>query len=275
VRVLLLLLLGGLAVAQDPAPRAARSVHLWWDAPDGLEFYNELRVEESVPGSYFMACGWNTGYFGLQELSGSKEPRKIILFSVWDPTKGDDASKVPPEKRVEVLESHPDAKVGRFGGEGTGGQCKYAYSWAVGETCRFLVRAAPDGDKTAYTGWFWRGDTKAWVKLVTFRVTTGGKPLRGYYSFVEDFRRDGKSVGERRRGRFGLGWVRTTKDEWRPLAKARFTADGTKLDTIDAGAVEGGFSLGTGGDLAGVSKLNGSFALPEAERTAPGDLPVR
>src|SRR6185295_6680804 len=95
------LLLLGLAAFQDPGPRAARSVHLGWDAPEGTEFTTEVRVDESVPGSYFMACGWNTGYFGMQELSGSKEPRKIVLFSVWDPTKGDDASKVFAEKRVE------------------------------------------------------------------------------------------------------------------------------------------------------------------------------
>src|SRR5262249_31296271 len=77
-----------LAAVQDPPPRAARSVHLWWSAPEGSDFYNEARVEQSVPGSYFMACGWNTGYFGIQELGDGK---KIVLFSVWDPTKGDDA----------------------------------------------------------------------------------------------------------------------------------------------------------------------------------------
>ena len=104
---LLFLVLSAVAF-QDAAPRAARSVHLGWDAPEGLEFTAEVRVDQSVPGSYFMVCGWNTGYFGMQELSGSKEPRKIVLFSVWDPSKGDDPGKVPPEKRVEVLESDPD-----------------------------------------------------------------------------------------------------------------------------------------------------------------------
>ena len=109
-----------LAVSQDPpAPRAARSVHLWWEAAAGTEFYNEVRVEQSVPGSYFMAAGWNTGYFGIQEL-GNKD--KIVLFSVWDPIKGDDPKAVPPEKRVEVLHNYPDAKIVRFGGEGTGAQ---------------------------------------------------------------------------------------------------------------------------------------------------------
>ena len=275
MRLLPLLALLGLGAAQDPAPRAARSVHLGWEAPDGTDFANELRVDESVPGSYFMACGWNTGYFGLQELSGSKEPRKIVLFSVWDPTKGDDPKQVPAEKRVEVVENDPEARIARFGGEGTGAQCKYPYAWAVGERCRFLVRAAVEGDKTSYTGWFYRNDLKAWTKLATFRVTTGGRPLRGYYSFVEDFRRDGKSVGERRAARFGPGWVRTTKGDWGPLVKARFTADATKLDTIDAAPAEDGFSLATGGGTPNRTKLNSWMTLPEAPRTPPADLPER
>lgn len=273
MRTLLLVVLA--AAVQDPAPRAARSVHLWWDAGEGADFYNELRVDQSVPGSYFMACGWNAGYFGMQELSGTKEPRKIVLFSVWDPTKGDDPKAVPPDKRVEVVESDPDATVGRFGGEGTGAQCKYPYAWAVGERCRFLVRAAVEGDKTAYTGFFYRNDRKAWTKLATVRVTTAGRPLRGYYSFVEDFRRDGKSVGERRAARFGFGWVRTTKGEWVALAKARFTADATRLDTIEAAPADESFTLATGGETPNRTKPNASIALPDGARTPPADLPER
>jgi hypothetical protein len=44
-----------------------------------------MAVGNSVPGSYFMAVGWNTGYFGIQEVSAD---RKVVIFSVWDPTKG-------------------------------------------------------------------------------------------------------------------------------------------------------------------------------------------
>ena len=74
--------------AEEQAFRAARSVHLSYRAPGGLFFYNEVVVEQSANGSYFMACGWDTGYFGIQQLDGPDE--KIVLFSVWDPTAGDD-----------------------------------------------------------------------------------------------------------------------------------------------------------------------------------------
>ena len=257
-----------LAAGQDP--KAARSVHLGWTAPEGTEFHLAMTVEESTPGSYFMACGWNTGYFGIQELVKGD---KIVLFSVWDPSKGDDAKAVPPERRVEVLQQHADAKIGRFGGEGTGAQCKYPYAWKIGETCRFLLRAAVDGEKTSYTAYFWRPDTKTWVSLATFRAITKGAPLRGYYSFVEDFRRDGKSVGERRRARYAEGWVRSTKDEWLPIVKGRFTADATPLETIDAAVVDGAFTLGTGGDLKSRTPLKGTLSLPDAPRRPPEDLP--
>ena len=90
----------GLGRRDDRPPRAARSVHLGYQAPDAMLFYNEMIVLESTPGSYFMAAGWNTGYFGIQELS---DGRKVILFSVWDPTQGDDPNAVKQEDRVECL----------------------------------------------------------------------------------------------------------------------------------------------------------------------------
>jgi hypothetical protein len=68
--VALWLVAGCATVAAEAAepPRAARSVHLSYAAGEGDLFYNEVTAEQSTSGSYFMACGWNTGYFGMQEL---------------------------------------------------------------------------------------------------------------------------------------------------------------------------------------------------------------
>jgi uncharacterized protein DUF3472 len=241
------------------APRAARSVHLRWKAPDGDLFYNEVTVERSVPGSYFMAAGWNTGYFGIQELSSPTN--KLVLFSVWDQSKGNDASKVPEEKRVEVLHHDPDVIIKRFGGEGTGGQCKWNHNWNIGETNRFLVRATVESNKTAYAAYFFVNSDRHWKHLATFRTITQGSPLKGYYSFVEDFRRDGRSAAETRRARFGNGWVRSTGGDWVALTQARFTASNGSFeakDHIDAGLTQGEFYLATGGDI--LTSLPQSFA---------------
>ncbi|GIW87981.1 MAG: hypothetical protein KatS3mg108_2305 [Isosphaeraceae bacterium] len=68
---------------------ACRSVHLAYDVRGGddLAFYNELTPDRSAPGTFFCALGFQRGYFGLQELSNG---RKRVIFSVWDPTPGDD-----------------------------------------------------------------------------------------------------------------------------------------------------------------------------------------
>ncbi len=262
------------SAADTEKPRAARSIHLGYASPEATAFYNEAIVDESVNGSYFMACGWNTGYFGIQQLGSPTN--KVVIFSVLDPTKGDDAKAVPLEQRVEVLFEGEGVKVSRFGGEGTGGKSMFPHTWKLGETNRFLVEAKVEGEKTAYTGWFFLNEQRTWKKLVTFRTKTGGKPLRGLYSFVEDFRRDPKSATEVRSARFGHGWVRTLTGDWQSLAKARFTASNAKTEakeTINSGVRDGWFFLTTGGETKQVQALN-QFIEGIAAGQRPLDLPA-
>lgn len=262
-------LAGAAVAAPAEAPRAARSVHFRWRAPVGEFFYNEAKVLESVPSSYFVAAGWNQGYFGLQE-HGAKD---MVLFSVWDPPRGDAPDAVAPEERVEVLYGDPNAAVKRFGGEGTGAQCKYPYAWRAGETYRFLVRATAAGKKTEYAAWFYLNEAKRWKKLAVFRAPNGGKPLDGYYSFVEDFRRDGQSPLQRRRARFGPGWARSVAGTWEPIVKARFTADDNPLRNIDASSDGKTFELATGGDVKNITKLDSILAVRAPVTEPPRDLP--
>ena len=255
------------------APRAARSVHLAYPAPEADAFYNELTVERSVPGSYFMACGFSHGYFGVQELS---DGRKVVIFSVWDPTTGDDAQQVAPELRVETLHRDPDVEVKRFGNEGTGGQSFFRYDWKAGETCRFLVRASVEGEKTAYAAYFYVPRAKTWKHLATFRTRIGGDRLEGLYSFVEDFRRDTKSAGQTRRVAFGNGWV-LAGGEWKPLLAARFTASNATWEakeSIDAGVADGRFYLQTGGDTKTTTPLNRKIERPALDDAKAPDVPA-
>lgn len=239
--VLLLTLAHAATAADERGFRAARSVHLGYVTPEVSGFYNELVVEQSVPGSYFMACGFHHGYFGIQEQA---KGRKVVIFSVWDPTKGDDAKSVPVEQRVEVLHQGQDVEVKRFGGEGTGGQSFFVYDWKPGQKYCFLVKAEAADKKTAYAAYFYLPEKKIWKHLVTFRTATGGDRLKGLYSFVEDFRRDYKSAHEARRAAFGNPWIADAQGKWTPVTKARFTASGAEWeakDTIDAGVEKGRF----------------------------------
>ncbi len=261
-----------LAADEKPEPKAARSVHLGYPAPHAVAFYNEVNVEQSVPGSYFMVCGFNHGYFGVQELSGPDD--KVVLFSVWDPGDQNDPKSVPADRRVEVLAQAQDVRIGRFGNEGTGAQCFYKLKWQVGQTYRFLVTAQVEKPKTAYSAFVWLDETSEWKLLATFRTLTGGDSLRGLYSFIEDFRRDGRSPKETRKATFGNGWVKTERDEWVALTKARFTADATPLNNIDAGVSNNRFWLATGGEVMNVTPLNSHISwtpleLPKLEPPKP------
>lgn len=264
-----------LAARAEETPRAARSVHLGYHAPKGDVFYNQVTVKQTTPGSYFMACGWNTGYFGMQELGSPTN--KVVIFSVWDPTHGDNPNNVPLDQRVEVLYSDPGAAIKRFGGEGTGGQCKWPYVWHINEACQFAVVAKVEGEKTTYAGWFFDGHAKEWRHLATFRVRTEGKPLNGYYSFVEDFRRDYQSVNVIRRAQFDNGWVRDLAGKWVSLQKANFTASDASWEArtnIDAGLAGDGFYLATGGDTASSRKLGSLIELADKLSPKPPQLPA-
>jgi hypothetical protein len=249
---------------------ACRSVHLAYDAPAGVAFYNEVTVEHSAPGTYFCVCGYNKGYFGLQELANGK---KLVIFSVWDPGAQNDPQAVDAEQRVKLLHKDKDVRVGRFGNEGTGGQSFFDFDWKNDETYRFLVTAKPDGKRTEFAGYFYVPADKSWKHLVTFSTITDGKPLGGYYSFVEDFRRNRQSTKHVRTARFGNGWIKRTEGEWRSLAEARFTADANPVMNINAGTRDDCYFLATGGDTQNTdTPLNKHIRLKTpAER--PADLP--
>jgi hypothetical protein len=247
---------------------ACRSVHLQYPGPEGVAFYNEVTVEQSAHGTYFMACGFGKGYFGMQELGDGK---KVVLFSVWDPGQQNDPKAVASDRQVKIIDQGEGVRVKRFGGEGTGAQSFLDYDWKIGETCRFFVKATIDGDHTAYAAYFSTAEAQEWKHLATFS-TFSGKPMHGFYSFVEDFRRNRVSATEVRRARFGNGWVQKADHQWVALTRARFTADSNPVTNIDAGTESAEFFLATGGNTT-----NDHTKLDETiDRPAPAllDLPV-
>ena len=253
---------------------ACRSVHLAYPAPVAVSFYNEVIIEKSAPGTYFMVCGWGKGYFGIQELGNGK---KLVLFSVWDPGNQDDPKTVKEELQVKTLHKGEGVRVGRFGGEGTGGQSFFDYDWKIGETYRFLVTAKAVEKRSEYSGYFYIPEKKEWHHLVTFSTPTGGDLLKGDYSFVEDFKRDKVSTTHTRRARFGNGWIETAEGKWHPITRAKFTADANPVTNINAGPDKDCFFLSTGGDIKNDAIPLGSFMELEArtDRKLPDDLPRR
>lgn len=254
---------------------ACRSVHLsYQDAPKGLVFYNEVQVGHSAEGSYFCVCGFQHGYFGVQE---QHQGRKVVIFSVWEPGDQQDPDGVDEARRVQLVFQGDGVEVKRFGNEGTGGQAFYPLQWQAGERYRFAVSAEPgdDGRRTAYSSWIAPAGAGGWKKLVTFSTLTEGSLLAGYYSFVEDFRRNRESTTFTRRARFGPAWVQALDGQWLPLQKARFTADSNPVLNIDAGlSPDGGMFLATGGDIRNETVPLGRTIIVETSLPFP-DLPTR
>jgi hypothetical protein len=266
-----------MAGAENGYP-AARSVHLWWSTPDKAPsvFYNEVTVQEHVPGSYFMACGFNGGYCGIQDNDGQT---KTVLFSVWDASDAENDGSHTAEDRVQITYEAAHVKCQRFGGEGTGAQCiDHVTRWEVGETVRLMVMHQEEVDgRACYGAWISSAAAPEWIHQASYRVAKG-KPFGGFYSFVEDFRRDTKSTAQLRRAQYGPAWSWSESAGWLAATSVSFGASGSPLerpDTIDTapGSEPGTQILATGGDLAGESKLqDGPFALEPGAR-GPPELP--
>ena len=264
---------------------ACRSVHLSYDAPKpadklagpagGSVFYNEIIVEKSAEGTYFCVCGFNAGYFGIQELTKGK---KVVIFSVWDPGSQNDPSSVKEDQRVQLIHKDEQVRTGRFGGEGTGGQSFLDYDWKLGQTYRFAVHAKLDGKRTQFAGYFFVPEKNEWKHLVTFSTLHKGRLLAGYYSFVEDFRRNRVSATHARSAQFGNGWVRVD-DQWLPVKRAQFTGDSNPAMNVNAGTIASQgdaprrFFLTTGGETKNTdTPLWKHIELKEIAQTVPADV---
>jgi hypothetical protein len=256
-----------------PPPKAASSIYLNWTSPGGIWFYNEAIVQASARGTYFVICGWDTGYFGIQELGNGS---KIAIFSVWDQRKGKNSNGKEEYHPVEKVHAHDTVTVSGFTGEGTGLKSTTPFDWKTGEVVRCAVHATVENEKTTYAGWLYCSAKNEWRHLVTFRVITCGKTLSGLYSFIEDFRRDTNSVSETRRCEFGNGWLKTDCGKFHFISEGKFTSPQGPDEAnslIDAGKTNSRLFLSTGGITTMSNALNTMFKQPQIAAAPPDDLP--
>lgn len=261
--------------AQGAPPIAAPSISLVWAAPSATWFYNEATVRRSTRGSSFIVCHWDMGYLSIEEL---KDGRKIAGFGVWDPARANNPNNLPLEKRVEVLQKGDRVEISRQGGAAPSARCEMPFHWQIGERVRCFVQATIEGEKTAYAGWLWLPTPKMWRHLATIRVTTGGKSLSGLASFVEDDRRDTKSVKDERRCEFGNGWVKAVDGAAQPLTRGTFTGynrANEAQDLMDAGQAAGGLFLENGGKVNKTNGVGVSLEITPVQPLPPADLPVK
>jgi Domain of unknown function (DUF3472)/Domain of unknown function (DUF5077) len=233
----------------------AASVHLSYplDKETKAEwFYNEVTVRTEPLHSYYMACGFARGYFGIQVNSPTE---RRIIFSIWDSgNEGVDRSKVADEDQVKLLAKGEGVVASGFGNEGTGGHSHVVYPWKRDTTYKFLVHAEPvhvgNGQQTIYSGYFWFPEKRSWGLIARFRAPKDGSYLSGLYSFNENFWGDNGQL--LRLAEFGPSWVRTSEGKWQELAAASFSCDATgrakdRLDFAAGVAKSGRWFLSNGG----------------------------
>jgi hypothetical protein len=245
--------------------RNAASVHLRYPVPKGTKvaaFYCEMTGLEDPVHTYYMACGWHRGYFGMQ-VNSARERR--IIFSVWD-SGGEavDRKKVGDENRVMLVAKGDGVNAGDFGNEGTGGHSHWKYGWRTGEKQRFLVTAMPtNGTFTIFSGYYFHPDKQEWVLISAWRAPKDGGWLRSLYSFSENFGGDNGHL--HRKALYGNQWIQTDTGEWRELTSASFSFDSTgRADRLDRfmGIEDGQFFLSHGGFIPGRTASGEKFERP-------------
>jgi hypothetical protein len=254
--------------------RNAASVHLAYPVPKETKveaFYAEMTGIDEPVGTYYMACGWHRGYFGMQVNSPTE---RRIIFSVWDSgNEAVDRKRVPDENRVTLVGKGHGVFSGDFGNEGTGGHSHLKYLWKTGEKQRFLVTAKPvDATHTVYSGYYFHPDHQEWILISSWKAPKEGGYMRGLYSFSENF--IGNNGHLRRKALYGNQWIRAHEGEWIELTTASFSHDPTgKADRLDRfmGMENGEFFLSHGGFVSGFTKSGERFTRPATGR-APGDL---
>jgi len=243
----------------------AASVHLGYPVPEGTKvdaFYCEVTAVEEPVTTFYMACGWHRGYFGMQVNSPTE---RRIIFSVWDSGgEAADRSKVADTNRVTLIAKGEGVYTGDFGNEGTGGHSHLKYPWKTGEKQKFVVTAKPvDGNFTIFSGFYWHPDKKEWMLISSWRAPKEGGYLRGLHSFSENFWGDNGHL--RRKARYGNQWIRTAQGQWLELTEARFTHDETgREDRLDRfmGVEDGQFFLSHGGFVEGFTKYGDKMNRP-------------
>ncbi|MEZ6127949.1 MAG: DUF3472 domain-containing protein [Planctomycetaceae bacterium] len=252
--------------------RNAASVHLFYPVAKETQvsaFYCEMTGVEDPLWTYYMACGWHRGYFGMQVNSPTE---RRIIFSVWDSgNEAVDRKNVAADNRVTLVAKGEGVYSGEFGNEGTGGHSHLKYGWKTGEKQKFLVTAKPvDETHTVYSGYYFHPDRQSWMLISSWKAPKEGGYMRGLYSFSENFiGRNGHVV---RKALYGNQWLRTATGDWQEITTARFSHDPTgKSDRRDRfmGLENGQFFLSHGGFVDGFTEFGSPFTRP-----ATGDSPA-
>lgn len=198
-------------------------------------------------GSYYMALGFDCGYFGFQNNS---DDRRIVLFSVWNSVESDDPHAVAEAHATKVIAKGEGVTAQNFGNEGSGKQSFINVGWKTDQTYTFLLHAEkPSATSTDFSAWFYDSEKKSWQYMATLRRPDTKQKIKGIHSFLENFV---PYQGDKTRKAFYHNvWVKPEGGDWKYVTQARLTNDvtgskGIRLD-FNGGASGNRFYLTNGG----------------------------
>ena len=247
--------------------RRGPSCHLNYVLPkqDVEYFYSEITVPpgQDKIGSYFMANGFDGGYFGIQVNS---ETERRVLFSIWE--EEGKPKTILVVKGKEIIDKN-------FDGEGTGGQSYLLYNWTAGTTYKFLTKATPDGNgNTDFTSWFFATEKNEWVLMATWKKAATNTFIKNAYSFIENFEVENGYVT--RKAYYHNQWIITTNGKWQPINKIKFTADATGRNKqrfdYEGGVEVGKFYLQNGGFTNTTTTIGKEFTIANKNAAPVIDL---
>lgn len=225
--------------------------------------------EYDQEGSYYMAMGFNGGYFGIQN---NGRGRRNALFSVWNTENSDDPNAVAQENKVQVIDHGEGVTAKDFGNEGSGKQSFIDAGWQPDHTYRFLLHAARvDSNAVDYSAWMYNSDTGKWIYLSTLRRPNTKQLLTGLHSFLENF---SPAQGVKtRKAYYHDGWAHRTNGEWVPLKRAFLSCDdtgnkGKRLD-FNGGVEQGRFFLTNGGYFDRAENIDRLLSVGDEVGEAP------
>lgn len=178
------------AQALHRTTKPAASCHLGYQPisrrsiADSWTLENTVCVKKSADCTYYCVVGWGPGgYSGIQRISPTQ---RVAIFSMWNDHRNN----------VREIEHGPGVHVQTFGGEGTGMKSMKEINWKDNQKVTFRVsgKKVYNEEDNAYNTWRCTGmyslDGHVWHLMATFE-RTGNPPFNGgFYSFVEDWRRD-------------------------------------------------------------------------------------
>lgn len=254
-------------------PYFAPSVHIRYHHPDPeaqyFAYYNEISVEETFKHTYFCTIGFDVGYFGIQD----HHTGPLAIFSVWDKGGGDnDSRSVDASDQTQVLYTNPDAQSSRFGGEGSGAKTMMPFPWEVDATYAFLVALKPLDQGTIYTAWIAKKG-EPWLKIASYQTVETKKELKGFYSFIEDYVRNGETGQSRRKATYPFQAVLSAAGEWAPIINGSGTIADDIIQNGHSGVRDNVMFSQSGADTADYSSVPRRFSVTRS--SMPDGFPGR